>query len=465
MNGDTLFSFRNKSMGKRGWVRILEATIAVLIISTTMLAVYSGQGTKNGAVASQSSTIQKQVLDDISSNTSLRLDALNVITDLPGDPSYDKLTNFTDTKIPVSLGYLLRVCNLSTSENFCKMDSKTFIATEKKDVTVDSIIISADIGNGSNAIYSPKDVRLFTWSGKLPAEFCRDECSNGETKKTCSADSKKITTQNCVLNTTSGCWEFQTNSGVACTNGKSCTNGVCVGGTYSKWVCRNDDKTIVKTGCVYSYDDECTSYDGGQKTGGCGFFGSKDSYQCWNYAKTTTACSANPACPTSYPIHVRTETCTPPACVSNSWSPSPSTICAGNSFTQTSNCGTTRSSIGTEDCIASLTATPHLENTVINGGSTTEHYDILIKETGGVSATIKTRQKCYKVAGICGPLKTDIYSYLGANKISANGKIQSLNSQYNHYWGTVLPHETMTETFTGIDGNGHSISFSYEMQI
>jgi len=38
-------------------------------------------------------------------------------------------------------------------------------------------------------------------------------------------------------------------------------------------------------------------------------------------------------------------------CTDTSWTPSPSTVCSGESFTQTSNCGNTRTSTGTKDCV------------------------------------------------------------------------------------------------------------------
>ena len=53
-------------------------------------------------------------------------------------------------------------------------------------------------------------------------------------------------------------------------------------------------------------------------------------------------------------------TCPPPACVDTSWSPDPSTVCSGTSFTQTSNCGDTRSMTGAKSCVC----TP---STVTNG--------------------------------------------------------------------------------------------------
>jgi len=42
--------------------------------------------------------------------------------------------------------------------------------------------------------------------------------------------------------------------------------------------------------------------------------------------------------------------CTANICVDISWTPSPSTVCSGESFIQTSNCGKTRNSVGTKDC-------------------------------------------------------------------------------------------------------------------
>ena len=43
-------------------------------------------------------------------------------------------------------------------------------------------------------------------------------------------------------------------------------------------------------------------------------------------------------------------TCAGTKCCDTSWSPDPSTICSGISFTQTSNCGNTRSATGTKSC-------------------------------------------------------------------------------------------------------------------
>jgi hypothetical protein len=42
--------------------------------------------------------------------------------------------------------------------------------------------------------------------------------------------------------------------------------------------------------------------------------------------------------------------CPPPPCSVSSWTPDPSTVCAGQPFTQTSNCGDTRGATGTKVC-------------------------------------------------------------------------------------------------------------------
>jgi len=68
---------------------------------------------------------------------------------------------------------------------------------------------------------------------------------------------------------------------------------------------------------------------------------------------TSTVCSGTSFTQTSNCGTTRvlggTKNCTP-SCTIVSWTPSPSTVCSGISFTQTNNCGNTRVSLGTKDC-------------------------------------------------------------------------------------------------------------------
>ncbi|MFH1451841.1 MAG: hypothetical protein ABIF88_01565 [archaeon] len=135
---------------KRGWMRILEATIAVLIVSSVMVVVYSGHVDRDSGYDSYISNLEMKVLMDISSDKVLRTLILG------GDLSELETINLNlRDKIPTAFNYSLVVCDLGEP---CKLDSDTFIETYGSDVYVEDRIISANV-----TYYNPKKVRLFIW--------------------------------------------------------------------------------------------------------------------------------------------------------------------------------------------------------------------------------------------------------------------------------------------------------------
>lgn len=139
--------------GKRGWIRILEATVAVLIVSGAILAVYSERSVERRVTAAEFfRDLQKEILDDISLDVDLRMAVLN--------ENYTMLNSFVEGDMPNELGYLIRICDI---DEICKMDDDTFIATMDKDIFVEEVVISSEIGDGTNPIYSPKKVKFFAW--------------------------------------------------------------------------------------------------------------------------------------------------------------------------------------------------------------------------------------------------------------------------------------------------------------
>ena len=152
-------------MRKRGWIRILEATIAVLIVSGAMIAVYSDQSVREDiSFSDYAHNLQSQVLADIVLDSDLRLNVLSVEEDDSLDSNYVVLNDFVNESIPDSFGYLLRVCKFGDDLDFCKMDNETFVASMESDVFVEEVIISAEIGSGGgDEIYFPKKVKLFFW--------------------------------------------------------------------------------------------------------------------------------------------------------------------------------------------------------------------------------------------------------------------------------------------------------------
>lgn len=135
---------------KRGWIRILEATIAVLIVSGILIVVYSRYNDRNTGPEDYIYSLQRQILRDISLRNDLRSYALTQNT--------NPLNNYVNGKIPATFNYSLKVCNFTSPPTPCKLDATEFIATMNNDIYVEEIIISADFGT-----YSPQKVKLFIW--------------------------------------------------------------------------------------------------------------------------------------------------------------------------------------------------------------------------------------------------------------------------------------------------------------
>jgi len=126
--------------GKRAWLRILEAVIAILLISGLLLVVYSRQTTK--ADTSQAAyELQSSVLNYISENEILREYALN--------NQELELNNGIRQKIPQNFDFNIKICDITAP---CKLDNI------ESEIFVQDKIISAN-----SSTYSPKKIRLFIW--------------------------------------------------------------------------------------------------------------------------------------------------------------------------------------------------------------------------------------------------------------------------------------------------------------
>lgn len=135
---------------KRGWIRILEATIAVMIVSGVLIVVYSGHIDRSTGLDDYIYSLQRQTLRDISSRSDLRSYALTGNTSL--------LEDYVDGKIPKTFNYSLKVCNFTSPPAPCKLNATEFIATRNNNIYAEEIIISADLGT-----YDPKKIKLFVW--------------------------------------------------------------------------------------------------------------------------------------------------------------------------------------------------------------------------------------------------------------------------------------------------------------
>ncbi|RPH49764.1 MAG: hypothetical protein EHM85_12735 [Desulfobacteraceae bacterium] len=465
-------------MNKSGWIHILEATIAVLIVAGVMMSVYSEQSAREVlSVEDYSYSLQNEILDEIAMSSDLRSDVMKVVVDLPGDPAYDSLDEYVAEKVPEGIGYLLRVCNLGDVNDYCKMDPIIFYATLDKDVFVEEVVVSAEIGDGEDAEYSPKKVRLFFWEGGFPEGYCRDDCMVGGSPLFCSSDFLKVLKSECGNFDSDPCLEYGTSAVVeeVCGVGELCVDGACVANLLSKRVCRERSYVVCDV-CAETnyYPALCSGYDGGFESGDCNS-GDDDEYSCWNFAGSWESDCALPAdlpdCPDTLSscdnfilYDTAVSTIVPCACVPTTWTSivDLNTICTTDFVEQTSNCGNTRSVAGTKDCtppaVAVLSASysnlrynEGLDPGCFIGNDKWVHYDMMIVETGdSTDAILGSRKRCYywTESGVpmssCDSLSTTMPASFGGNVVPAGESITGTNRWFCYKSGF---NYDVTETF------------------
>jgi len=148
---------------KRGWIRILEATMAVLVISSILVVVYTRQPDRSQDASEFVYLMQKEILDDISLNDSLRSAVLSITPSTPPtDPPFVLLESYVESKVSATFEARLRVCELTNPPTPCRLNNLDDIkATRDKDVFVEETIILANLD-----VYNPKKVKLFVWENR-----------------------------------------------------------------------------------------------------------------------------------------------------------------------------------------------------------------------------------------------------------------------------------------------------------
>ena len=142
--------------GEKGFLRILEAFIAIALIAGVMSFLYINQIQKN----SQESTINdliRIVLEKISSEPALRNAVLNANPD-----EINKINTEIEKFIPPSgeLQFHFNICNI---QEICSCGlgiSRGDDCPEDKDIYSDEVSVSVTLDSNS---VSPKVLRLFVW--------------------------------------------------------------------------------------------------------------------------------------------------------------------------------------------------------------------------------------------------------------------------------------------------------------
>ncbi len=131
-----------KKINKRGWIRIVEAFLAVLIILSAFLFFASKQTTINDPSADIYDR-EKQILEIISKNDDLR----NKV--IVGNET--TINNEISRLVPTNWKYNARICGI---DDICSYQGDYM----NKEIYSSEIIITSTLTE-----YNPKKLRLFVW--------------------------------------------------------------------------------------------------------------------------------------------------------------------------------------------------------------------------------------------------------------------------------------------------------------
>lgn len=144
-------------MNKKGWIRIVESFVAILLIASFLLILlnkgYFGENNNDPKIYSA----QLAVLREISSDNELR----QLIIEVEETPlkwenfesnGLNKLKEKINQRIP---DYLVCEAKICAPEQKCSFDNTNI----EKSIYAQSILISATVED-----YNPKQLKLFCWS-------------------------------------------------------------------------------------------------------------------------------------------------------------------------------------------------------------------------------------------------------------------------------------------------------------
>lgn len=157
-----LGSFQKNKMikGKQGYIRIIEAFISILLVTTVLLVVINQGYIGKSDISEQVYRVQVSVLREVELDNQLRTDLLNA--NLSSGPI--KWVDFESNglgnvktrvleRIPEYLTCVGKVCEL---DRICSLDSY-----QDKDIFAQAVAITAQGGT-----YSPRQLKLFCWTAE-----------------------------------------------------------------------------------------------------------------------------------------------------------------------------------------------------------------------------------------------------------------------------------------------------------
>jgi hypothetical protein len=135
-----------KRKNKKGWIRIVEAVIALLLITGVVLTLISQGYLFKEDISEKVYSVQISVLREIEKDSDLRQQILNSEENsVPGD-----VVNRINERMPNYLECSSKICDLDL---ICSLTS-----SPDTDVYAQSVAITA-----TSSTYDPKQLKMFCW--------------------------------------------------------------------------------------------------------------------------------------------------------------------------------------------------------------------------------------------------------------------------------------------------------------
>lgn len=139
---------------KRGWVRLLEAFIAIVLLTSVLLVVSNINSSPRNELQEKTSIIQTSIIRDIQLNEGLRTAILSVNVANPVEWEDFETSGLSEVKDRIEE---LAPKDMECSAQICEINSPCSLqGVSKKEVYAKSGIISADLNT-----YSPRQIKIF----------------------------------------------------------------------------------------------------------------------------------------------------------------------------------------------------------------------------------------------------------------------------------------------------------------
>jgi len=144
---------------KKGWIRIVEASIAVLFIAGVVLVVINNnEAGGNDEISQKILNEEVSILREIQLNSSLREDVLSPSLSLPvesGEANFPQdVKDRIDSGTPIYLECVSKICSIE--------DECVLTVENDKSVYAESVLITTNPETPTP--YSPRKLKIFCWA-------------------------------------------------------------------------------------------------------------------------------------------------------------------------------------------------------------------------------------------------------------------------------------------------------------